>query len=202
MGVTRDGRFAALTNHRDPAGVRESARSRGLLVGDYLLGQVGATEYAAKVARARTEYNGFNFLASDRDALWYAGNHADAPVQVPRGIHALSNARLNTPWPKAVGLAKALSALLPLDAEEDLLVDELQRALGESAAPPDHMLPETGVGLERERQLAPRKIIAPIYGTRSSSVLIMRADGSARFDEISFDPSGASVARVSQVITA
>ena len=198
MAVSRDGRFAALTNHRDPAPPNSHARSRGHLVADYLHGRQRPQDYLSGLAAARAQYNGFNLLVADADQLAYAGNHNAAPQVLAPGFHALSNARLNTPWPKTIGLLSDLGSIARARPQEDRLFEQLFTALAETAVPPDVQLPATGVGVERERMLAARKIVAPVYGTRSSSVLVVRADTSIRFDEISFDQQGRQSGRASQ----
>lgn len=200
MAVARDGRFAALTNYRDARPARTDARSRGHLVAEYVRSRQAAGEYADAVAADGAQYNGFNLLAADTDSLWYAGNHGAPAEPVAPGFHALSNARLNTPWPKAVGLSAALRTVVAATATEDDLVRQMLTALADTGVPPDSDLPGTGVGIERERMLGARMIVAPVYGTRSGSVLLMRNDGSIRFVEQSFDASGQPTGRVSQVI--
>jgi len=198
MAVTRAGRFAALTNHRDPAPPDSQARSRGHLVADYLQGLQRPHDYLGALAPARAQYNGFNLLVGDADSLCYAGNH-DAPAQrLAPGFHALSNARLNTAWPKTTGLLSDLGSIVGVRPDEDRMFEQLLTALAETGIPHDAQLPATGVGLERERILAARRIVAPVYGTRCSSVLAMREDASIRFDEISFDQEGRQSGRVNQ----
>ena len=200
MAVHRDGRFAALTNFRDARPPRSGARSRGHLVAEYVQGRHAAGAYAGSVAAAGAQYNGFNLLAADTDSLWYAGNHGAPAEPVAPGFHALSNARLNTPWPKAVGLSAAMRSAVDATATEDELVRQLLSALSDTSVPTDAELPGTGVGIERERMLAARMIVAPVYGTRSGSVLLVRNDGSIRFIEQSFDASGRPTSQVNQVI--
>ena len=200
MAVTREGRFAALTNHRTPNGPRSAMRSRGHLVGDFLRGTTPAHAFCQDVAATADQYNGFNLLASDGASLAYTGNHAPLPQTVTPGIHTLSNARLDTPWPKAVGLADDLRRVSSATATEDELVSALLESLADTAAPADSMLPDTGIGLERERMLAPRMIVAPIYGTRSGCVLIVREDGSMRLDERTYDPEGFVAGEISETI--
>ncbi len=201
MAVTRDGRFAALTNHRDPVPPNSKAPSRGHLVTDYLRSRQRPQDYLAALAPVRAQYNGFNLLVADADSLGYSGNSGAAAQPVAPGFHALSNARLNTPWPKTTGLLGDLSAIVGARPDEDRLFEQLFTALAETGVPHDAQLPATGVDLERERTLAPRKIVAPVYGTRCSSVLAIRADASIRFDEISFDHEGRQSGRVSQSFT-
>ena len=198
MAVTRAGRFAALTNHRDPAPPNSTARSRGHLVADYLRSERRPSDYLGVLAPERARYNGFNLLVADADSLCYAGNHDTAILPVAPGFHALSNARLNTPWPKTTGLLCDLRSIVSDRPQEDRMFEKLFTALAETRVPHDAQLPATGVGLERERVLAARMIVTPVYGTRSSSVLARRADASIRFDEISFDSQGRETGRVSQ----
>jgi uncharacterized protein with NRDE domain len=198
MGVTRAGRFAALTNHRTQTGPQTAMRSRGHLVADFLRSSGPAQSYCQSVAADASKYNGFNLLAGDSEALAYTGNHSPLPQAVAPGIHTLSNARLNTPWPKAVGLAAEMTRISAATSTEDGLVTGLLDALADTAAPVDSKLPDTGIGLERERMLAPRMIVAPLYGTRSGCVLIVREDGSTRLDERSYDPDGRITREVSQ----
>lgn len=200
MGVTRAGRFAALTNHRTQNGPQTAMRSRGHLVADFLRGTDPAHAYCRTVAADARQYNGFNLLAGDCEELAYTGNHAPLPQIVTPGIHTLSNARLNTPWPKAVGLAAEMTRISAATSTEDGLVTGLLDALADTAAPVDSKLPDTGIGLERERMLAPRMIIAPSYGTRSGCVLMVREDGSTRLDERSYDPDGRITREVSETI--
>lgn len=201
MGVHRAGRFAALTNYRNPASVKGAPRSRGHLVAGFLNAAEAPRHYASRVGAARGQYNGFNLVAGDLDALWYVASHDQPPIAVEAGFHALSNARLDTPWPKATGLARDLEAALRRPSGEGALATRLLEALADREPPPDALLPDTGIGLARERKLGSRRIVDPVYGTRSSAVLLLRGDGSMRFDEISFDAAGQATGRVTQSIT-
>ena len=200
LGVGPGGRFAALTNHRNPAAVRGDVRSRGHLVGDYLRRTSTAQRYAQGVGAAADQYNGFNLLAADEGALWYVGNDGAPAESVDAGFHALSNARLNAPWPKATGLAADLAAIAGRANGEAAMVAALFDALADTIVPPDAALPDTGVGAERERQLAPRMIIAPVYGTRSSCVVLVRAGGAIGFAERSFDAQGRETGRIEKMM--
>ncbi|MBL8385336.1 MAG: NRDE family protein [Burkholderiales bacterium] len=200
MGVTRDGRFAALTNHRRQAVRAAAPRSRGHLVADYLRGGLAPGGYCAAVRAVAADFNGFNLLAGDVHGLWYLGDDGGSPEHLTPGIHTLSNARLNTPWPKATGLARALADAVPRGGDDARLARELFDALGDTDLPADSELPDTGVGIERERMLAPRKIVAPAYGTRSSCVLVLRDDGSGSFAERSFDAAGRLIGEVRRAL--
>lgn len=191
MGVTRSGRFAALTNYRDPAAVRPDAPSRGELVPDFLIRETAAGDWMRQLAKRADRYNGFNLLASDGAELWYFGNRRErGPERLSPGVHGLSNRFLNTPWPKVersrAGFGAAISA-------ETVDPEALFRVLADRRKPPDEELPDTGVGLEFERILSPPFIVSPVYGTRSSSVVLLREDGTGTFWERSFVPENGDV---------
>ncbi len=171
MGVTTSGRWAAITNYRDPTRFKADAPSRGALVRDYLCSQEAPELYLARVAASPIQYNGFNLLAGDRDSLWYYGNYAaTAPHLLPPGLYGLSNHLLNTPWPKVMQGCQALASYLQT-VESDVEHDALLNLLRNRQIAADDQLPSTGVSLEWERALSPCFIETPGYGTRSSTVL-------------------------------
>jgi uncharacterized protein with NRDE domain len=158
-------------------------------------------DYAEGLAATQYLYNGFNLLAGDGDCLWYVGNHAGPPRAVEPGVHGLSNALLDTPWPKTAGLQDALATALAALENPAALIAALFTALADRAPAPDPLLPQTGVGLERERQLSPRMIVAPLYGTRSATILLIDYDGNIQWAERNFDPAGAVTGEVRQAIS-
>lgn len=200
MGVTTGGRFAALTNFRDPAEFKAGAPSRGQLVANFLREQTDPTHYAEGLAATQYLYNGFNLLAGDANCLWYVGNRAGPPREVEPGVHGLSNALLDTAWPKTAALQAALAAALGSGLDSAGLIQALFSALADRSTAPDAQLPETGVGLERERQLSPRMIVAPLYGTRSATVLMAGHDDRIEMAERNFDPAGMVIGEVHQKI--
>lgn len=170
LGVTRQGRFAALTNYRDPR-LPGGLRSRGALVADFLAGSERAETAARRIHAEAAEYGGFNLLLGDGDALWITGHGEQAAQAVAPGWHGLSNARLDTPWPKLRSLlarAQAQSGVEDPEAQLALLADSLPAA--------DAELPDTGVGLDMERLLSPVCIRTPVYGTRNSTWLRLGRD--------------------------
>lgn len=183
LGVTRDGRFAALTNYRDPQRVRADAPSRGELVARFLRGTDSVTAFAAWLEIVAGACNGFNLIYGDTSELHYFSNCGECPRRLEAGIYGLSNHLLDTPWPKVAkgksALARAVQAL-PDDAP-------LMAMLRDDSVAADEELPRTGVSLEWERLLSAAFVRSPAYGTRSSTALVMNADGLLRFDEISFD---------------
>lgn len=184
LGITRRGRFAALTNVREP-GAAQGSRSRGLLVSAFLQGGNSPQTYAAAVAADGAAYSGFNLLVGDAGSLWWVSNRAPAPAPVAPGVHALSNHLFNTPWPKVQRARDGLSAALAVPSAERLFA-----LLADDRAAPDDELPDTGVGLAMERLLSPPFIRSGGYGTRCSSVLLAGRER-ILFAEQTFTPDGA-----------
>jgi uncharacterized protein with NRDE domain len=179
LGITRDGRFAALTNIRAPAEKQADAPSRGALVADFLTGQSSPQEYVASIADSASRYNGFNLLVGDRDRLvWFSNGKKDDPRNgkpLPPGIYGLSNDTLDSPWPKVVRTKAQFASLLcqgaPREAFFEMLTDTTRAS--------DCRLPKTGVGIEMERLLSAVMIESPHYGTRTSTVVQLDASSGA-----------------------
>lgn len=195
LGLRHDGRFALLTNYREPGEHQAEAPSRGALVHDFLLGTQPIHEYADAVHARGAAYNGFNLLAGDLSTTLYIGNRAaqTAPARLNPGSHVLSNHLLDTPWPKARRLRNGLDSLRLADMDralEDALV-----LLRDDAQARDEDLPDTGVSIEWERLLSSPFIISPDYGTRCSTIIAIGVDGRALISEVSYDPSGRGTER-------
>lgn len=188
MGVTRGGRVAAVTNYRDPGfAYLEGAPSRGALVADFLRGSVDAEAYAHGLSQRAADYNGFNLLVGDDGGFFYVCNRTDGVRRLEPGIYGLSNALLDTPWPKVVR-AKAAMADALAAAEGDGWDAPLWKALADRVIAADDSLPDTGVGTDRERLLSPPFIRTDVYGTRASTVLTITREGEVRFVERSVAP--------------
>lgn len=183
LGMTREGRFAAITNFRDPRRNREGASSRGQLVSDYLLSEVSPRAYCQAISSSVAAYNGFNLLLGDRRELWYYASEEDVARALEPGLYGLSNRLLDTPWPK---VARGKETFRHLLANERLSEAGLLRMLADRTCPADEMLPDTGVGLTWERTLAPIFIRSDTYGTRSSTAILVTAEGRVQFTERSF----------------
>jgi len=185
LGITRQGRFAALTNYRDPRNVKEEAPSRGWLVRDFLTGGETAGEYLSRLEKEGSRYNGFSIVLGDAGELHYYSNRGGPPISLPPGVYGLSNHLLDTPWPKVrrvrEGFLRVVNGDGPLEAEVFFAL------LGDRRQAPDGELPDTGIGLEWERLLSAIFIVSPIYGTRSSTVLIRDEAGGIMFAERQFN---------------
>lgn len=192
LGIAPGLRFAALTNVRHPSEMRPKVpgeRSRGALVRDFLLGDEPAARAAARRAAER-DMRGFNLVVGDEEGLYWASNRVPEPSarRLEAGIHAVSNAFLDTPWPKVERAKAALDAALGRPGAPDL--EALLSILADRAVPPDDALPDTGVGLALERALAPIRVEMPElgYGTRSSTVIVARTDGTLTIVERTLAP--------------
>lgn len=183
LGITDTGRFAAVTNVREP-GAPKGQQSRGGLTADYLRGTQPPADYVARIDG--DAYSGFNLLVADEQQLYYRSNRDGAARALPPGIYGVSNHLLDTPWPKlATAKARfrvALDALPASAALFDILADR--------EIAPDTHLPATGVPLEWERLLSAIFVSSPTYGTRASTVVLRHADGRVQVEEHSFGPAG------------
>lgn len=184
LGVGPDGRFAALTNIRDP-GAPTGALSRGELPERFLRGQLPPEAYLTELTGHLEHYSGFNLLVGDKRELWYLNSHTGIPEQLSPGVYGLSNAALNTPWPKLLRARAALHECLDAPEAETLL-----QLLSDPQPAANAELPSTGVSHEVEKMLSSVFIASPDYGTRASTVLIRLADGSTSITERCFGPDG------------
>jgi len=184
LGITRKGRFAALTNFRDPSAQKMDAPSRGELVSRFLKSGETAAQYLRFLEENGPRYNGFSLIFGQVDDLRYYCNRNGSGKLAP-GIHGLSNACLDVPWPKVRrGTAELKRAV---DHRRGVPTEELFTILADRSAPEDDNLPLTGVGLEWERVLSPLFIVSPVYGTRASTVIVIDRHGSVIFEERTFD---------------
>jgi len=184
LGVTKEGRFAAITNYRDPLSLKSNAPSRGKLVSDYLTGNLSAEDYLHRIMTDALQFNGFNLLLGDSENLWVYSNRG-ALQKLKPGIYGLSNHLLDTPWPKVQRGKNLLKNAL--DKKGADLDEALLNLLADRHVPPDNELPDTGVSSEWERILSPMFIASPVYGTRSSTILLMAKNRRVRFVEQVFN---------------
>lgn len=188
LAVSDSGRFAAVTNWRSP-GQPPAPRSRGELISDFLLSSAGGDEFLAERLARGSDYAGFNLLLFDGNSLYY-GNNIDATIRaLPAGCYALSNAELDSAWPKVEAARQRLAALVASGAVSQRRLLEL---LADPTVYPDQLLPATGVPLDWERQLSAAFINRGDYGTRAVTALQLHRDGRLQFSERSFDATGAS----------
>lgn len=177
-------RFAAITNIRAPQDHKDDAPSRGHLVADFLAGSMSPQQYVERIREGAGVYNGFNLVVGDRNQLvWYSNKGDGEPRNgqpLAPGIYGLSNALLDSPWPKVLKTKAQFASLLCLGAPDDAYFE----MLSDTTRAPDMRLPETGVPLEVERMLSAVRIESPAYGTRSSTVVKLYADAPAVLHEV------------------
>lgn len=184
LGIAPGGRFAALTNFREPQRPQRAGPSRGRLVADYLCSDTSAAAYAAAIAPDVVRYAGFNLMLADADTLLHVSNRAPGrdgnPVETPLaqalapGYHAISNGYLGAPWPKVV---RGRAHFARLAAAAQAMPQDYLRLLTDTTAGCEAQLPQTGVGMDFERVLSRIFIRSPAYGTRCSTVLQLDTAG-------------------------
>lgn len=181
LGVTPDGRCAAITNHRDPKKLMTDRASRGQIPVRFLEGAHSVAAFLQDLRMETTRYNPFNLLLFDgTNLLGYESRH-DRILPFAPGTHAVSNGDFDAPWPKVEALKAGLAA--GLDDDEALLA-----LLGDGQPYEDSRLPNTGVAIEWERALSPAFVRTRTYGTRASTVLRLGRDAvSIREQRFSFD---------------
>lgn len=189
LGATRNGRFAAVTNVREPDQTRPDARSRGELTSGFLLGHASAEDYLSELQPVGNQFNGFNLICGTVHQLFHYSNRSPAPIALTSGVHGVSNRVLDTPWPKVTGGKAELTTLLQ---QSTFNLDEVIPILNQRNPAADETLPDTGVGLVMERMLSSRFIHAPLtgYGTRVSTVLRVDITGQVEWKEWSWNSAG------------
>ncbi|HSC83917.1 MAG TPA: NRDE family protein [Pseudomonas sp.] len=186
LGVNAAGRFAALTNIRDPS-QDKGPRSRGELPVGFLRGTLAPLDYLQQVGAQLEQYSGFNLLLGDREELYYLNSDEGQPRRLEAGLYGLSNAELGTPWPKVLRATSFLAGCLD-DPQPQRLLD----LLTDQQQPPRALLPDTGIGEEWELLLSSIFITSPGYGTCASSALLLDADGGLQLVERRYGTDGRS----------
>lgn len=184
MGVEHSGKWAALTNYRDPSIKRENPPTRGELVLNYLKDQEPASEYIDELNPGSTRYHGFNLLLGSSDGIFHFSNVTQEKSEIKPGVHGLSNALMDTPWPK---LEKAKQDLAAAISNESIDHDQLFALLKNDQRAPDNILPDTGIPKEWERAISSVFIKTENYGTRCSTLLLIDKQGQAEFIERRYD---------------
>jgi len=185
LGITRQGRIAAITNYRDPTSINPAAPSRGMLVSNFLLGEANPSEYLKTLVEGGHRFNGFNLIFGKVDNLYWYCNRGGSPKRLEQGNYALSNDLLDTPWPKVQRIKKGMQDIL--QKNEEIQIEEVFSVLKDRHIADDSSLPNTKVGLEKERMLSPIFITSPDYGTRSSTVILINHAGDVVFQERTFN---------------
>jgi uncharacterized protein with NRDE domain len=193
FGVTRTGRWALITNFREGIPRDPYAPSRGELVTRMLRETASPLRSSAALLPESGRYHGFNLLVGDRSDTAFASNRASGALSLGAGIHGLSNHLLDTPWPKLLRSKARLAAWL---ADDDPAIETAFALLADREPASDVNLPATGISAQWESLLSSPFIVSPEYGTRSSTVVLIGRDDSARFVERSFGAGGHAAGEV------
>ena len=186
MGITKSGRFAAITNYRDMKNIKENAPSRGNLTLDFLTSDISPEKYFAEIKNEFKNYNGFNLILGDVDNLFYISNIQSELKKIEPGIHGLSNAFLDTKWPKVDTSKQRLEKSI---SDNQISEEVLMKILDDKSFAEDENLPETGVGIELERVLSSVFIKTEKYGTRCSTVMLIDQQDNVQFIERTYLPA-------------
>lgn len=181
LGITRDGRAAAVTNYREVP-PQSGALSRGALVTDFLRSRTSARAYGTALEPNADHYGGYNLILHDGSQTWCYSNRGPA-VALSAGFHGLSNHLINTAWPK---VTRSLAGFRTSYASPE----ESMTLLADRAEAPEDALPATGLPVDLERAVSAAFIVNPSYGTRCSTWVCIRSDGEISFQERSFDAQG------------
>ena len=154
LGLTTSGRFAAVTNIRDPSQAEQKLKSRGELTLNFLAGSETPAAYCQSLGSHFDQYAGYNLLIGDGNEMFYDNNLEAELRQLEPGIYGLSNGQLNSPWPKIEHGRQQLKLLLDCDAQ--LTTDQLISMMGDRTRATDAELPDTGIPVELERRLSSR----------------------------------------------
>lgn len=181
LGIHPDGRFAALTNYRDMDNEKPGSLTRGELVTSFLTQNESPLAFLERLKLRKGSYNGFNLLVADADEMYFFSNYQDHIEKVGPGVHGLSNAFLDTPWPKVV---KARSEMLGLLGKNDISVDDGLGLLQSKALAPQELLPSTGLAPQLEKAVSSQFIeVDDYYGTVNTTTLFWKHDGEVTIKE-------------------
>lgn len=190
LGITKQGKFAALTNYRDLSNIKVSAPSRGKIVKDFLADNRDPLRYLEDLKTTTGDFNGFNLITGSPDKLYHYSNETDKITKIEPGIHGISNAVINTPWPKVEAAKSAFKNAISGEGVDESRIFKL---LGNSQQYPEDQLPKTGLTEDMEKLVSPIFIKSEDYGTRCSTLVTIREDGEVTFIEKTYTPKAGTV---------
>lgn len=184
MAVNKKGKFAAVTNYRDPAAFDPKKESRGKIIVDYFNADK-ESNFFKSLKQTRTKYNSYNFISYQQDKISYYSNRLDEVTVLKKGNFALSNGLLGMAWAKVEKIKREMSGLLKNNTVE---IRDIFELLSDTTLARDDQLPHTGVPLQQERMLSPVFIKSEKYGTRCSTVLLIDQSDHIEFEERTYIP--------------
>lgn len=185
LAASRNGRFATVTNSRDAQVSSATLESRGRLVVDFLLADTEPLTHVSGLGGDR--YAGFNLLVATAESVAYASNRGAGPQALAAGVYGLSNATLNTPWPKSERSRRRLGELLG-DGEPD--DDALFELLGDRERAPIEQVDAAHLPPSMAHRLSSPFIVGDDYGTRCSTIVRLFRSGRIRMTERRYAPDG------------
>ncbi|PHS71985.1 MAG: hypothetical protein COB22_06105 [Cycloclasticus sp.] len=197
LSVDNTGRLAAITNVRKPPFNDTNKKSRGLIVKDFLSCQLSSREFISNLKTRDANIGLFNLLLRDKNELIYYTNDTQRISSIEPGIHGISNASLDTAWPKLTRGCELFKSTLNRATVGN---SDYLKILQSQQRPVDKHLPQTGISLEFERLLSSIFIQSDDYGTRCSTIITIDYDNLLNFTEVSYDSSGQITGKVNQAI--
>lgn len=188
LGINRRGRLAAVTNVREPGGMKPGKKSRGALTQSFLSGGATPEAFLQELTPDDRDYAGFNLLLGDAEGFWFYSNRDHGIRSIDPGVYGISNGTFDEPWPKLSSGKQELAAML----DGEIIAADLMEILTDHQVAEDHELPQTGVSLDIERMLSSRFIRSPEYGTRACSVVTIGANKQISFSEQNYLDAGHS----------
>lgn len=199
LGLTKQGRFAALTNCREISAHNSDEKdvdshhsfltSRGTLVKNFLVGEQTAIEYAADLMATRHQYDGYNLIFGnvlDGQLLHYNNQDNQVNELIP-GTHGLSNATLDTPWPK---VTKVTNKMSQMNGDKEEITAQLFDLFSDEKTAPREQLPHTGLPIEFEEAASAVFIRTKDYGTIGTTVILIDQHNQVTFIERRFNNEG------------
>lgn len=184
LGLGENGKWGAVTNYRDIDHIKKEATTRGNLIPNFLKSSQSAKEYLLDIKENASQYNGFNLLLGDETGIFHFSNVSGLITKLEPGIHGVSNALLNTPWPKLNYAKEALSKRVK---ENNFAEEELFQILKDKTKAQENDLPETGLSKTFEKEVSSVFIDTQGYGTRCSTLLLKNKAGNFKFVERRFN---------------
>ena len=184
MGITKNGYMSMLTNYRDIANIIPNAPTRGKLVSDYLKGEFSPKDYLLALSKTGSKFNGYSLITGSFNDPWYYSNYGNKVAQLGTGLYGLSNALLDSKWPK---IEAGKAALVPLITKDKIYKEELFSSMTNPELASDEQLPNTGLPLEKERAISSMFIDIEGYGTRCTTLIMVDKNGKVDFTERQYE---------------
>ncbi|WP_193062025.1 NRDE family protein [Oceanobacillus oncorhynchi] len=185
LAVSKQGKFAAVTNYRDPSLPASKTFSRGELPVDFLLQNFDGELFLEQLSKNRHNYAGYNILFRDKDTLYHYNNVYNQGSKIRAGVHGLSNDTLNTPWPKVEHSKKELTDYI--QSHPEMKTEDLLHSLQNRTQADSELLPQTGIRADLEKALSSIFIETPDYGTRASTIVLIDHHNKLTFIEKTYD---------------